>query len=197
MKQIEKCPHCHKDAIFIRKLCPNCGLDSESADRGEPDYKADERGRLPSYVFLLEETLSVPQQHGRILLATICALLLLPVAALNVVNVYLLLDPSRTLSIPMGRSLLLLAFCLWLVYRVWHGRSFSQWLLMSWAVLSGFGLLVYALRHYILEALANPVALLAAMVFGVVNLWCAWQLWRSRIIPDFVDRQRRFYQAGS
>ena len=137
--------------------------------------------------------MSVPQQHGRILLGMICALLVLPVVTLNVVNVYLLLDPDRTMPIPVWSSLLFLVLCLWLVYRVWHGRRWSQVLITVWAVLSGFFLITYAVQHYLQGAAGNPVALLGATIFGVVNLWCAWQLWRSRIIPDFVNRQQRFY----
>lgn len=163
------------------------------ADRGEPDYKADERGRLPSYVALLEETLSVPQQHGRILLGLICALLVLPALTWNVVNFYLLFDPDSTLAIPIWRSLLLLALCLWLAYRVWHGRRWSQSIITAWALLSGLLLLGYAVQHVATGMSGNPVTLLAALVFGLVNLWCAWQLWRSHIIPDFVCRQQRFH----
>ena len=35
----------------------------------------------------------------------------------------------------------------------------------------------------------NPVLLLGCIIFGLVYVWCAWQLWRSRDIPEFLRMQ--------
>ena len=69
MKQIQKCPHCHKDSVFSHNICPNCGFESKYEERGEPDYKLDENGKVPSYAFVMEEHMTQCQRHGRILLA--------------------------------------------------------------------------------------------------------------------------------
>ena len=75
MKQIQKCPHCHKDSVFSHNICPNCGFESKYEERGEPDYKLDENGKVPSYAFVMEEHMTQCQRHGRILLGVIMGLL--------------------------------------------------------------------------------------------------------------------------
>ena len=54
MKQIQKCPHCHKDSVFSHNICPNCGFESKYEERGEPDYKLDENGNYTPFDFQVD-----------------------------------------------------------------------------------------------------------------------------------------------
>ena len=106
MKQIQKCPHCHKDSVFSHNICPNCGFESKYEERGEPDYKLDENGKVPSYAFVMEEHMTQCQRHGRILLGVIMGLLGAPLLTWAATNVFLLTDENRTMEIPLFKVFL-------------------------------------------------------------------------------------------
>ncbi len=193
MKQIQKCPHCHCDAIFIHDLCPNCGHPSRFEERGEPDYREDEKGRHPSYYATLEEEMSAAEKHGRILLGLIIGLMILPLVAWTLVNFFLLFDQDGTLEIPFFKVLIALLVGTWLFLRPWFGHLWSRPVLLVLSALLGVGLLAYAVSLLFQEQAANPVVVLAAIVYGLIYSWCGWQFWRSKDIPEFIRRQHRYY----
>ncbi len=193
MKQIQKCPHCHRDAVFTREICPNCGYTSKYEDRGEPDYKADEANkRIPSYAAIMEEHMTVAQRHGRILLGLVMGLIGAPLLAWGIVNVYLLMDPNLTMEIPLFRVFLCCVALGWMDWEIWH--SGRKWLVRGLMMIAFFGGLFMLGRACFLlfnKDFDNPVLLLGFLVFGVVYLWCAWQLFRSKDIPEFLRMQRQ------
>ena len=193
MKQIQKCPFCKCDAIFIHDICPNCGRASSSEERGEPDYREDEKGRHPSYYATLEEEMNISEKHGRILLSLVIFLMLLPLAAWCLVNCFLLFDQDGTLEIPFFKVLAAFLFGLWLLLRPWYGRMWARYAAFCASLLLAMGLLAYTVSSFFQEQPVNPVIRLAAIVYGLVYAWCAWQLARSRDIPEFIRRQHRYY----
>ena len=64
---------------------------------------------------------------------------------------------------------------------------------MAVSFLGGFWMLGWAVKMIVQIAKksgdVNPVLLLGCLIFGAVYVWCAWQLWRSRDIPEFLRMQ--------
>jgi ribosomal protein L32 len=194
MKQIQKCPHCHKDSVFSHNICPNCGFESKYEERGEPDYKLDENGKVPSYAFVMEEHMTQCQRHGHILLGVIMGLLGAPLLTWAATNVFLLTDENRTMEIPLFRVFLACVIVGWIFWTIWNNGY--RWLtrgVMAVSFLGGFWMLGWAVKMIVQIAKksgdVNPVLLLGCLVFGTVYVWCAWQLWRSRDIPEFLRMQ--------
>ena len=194
MKQIQKCPHCHKDSVFSHNICPNCGFESKYEERGEPDYKLDENGKVPSYAFVMEEHMTQCQRHGRILLGVIMGLLGAPLLTWAATNVFLLTDENRTMEIPLFRVFLACVIVGWIFWTIWNNGY--RWLtrgVMAVSFLGGFWMLGWAVKMIVQIVKktgdVNPVLLLGCIIFGLVYVWCAWQLWRSRDIPEFLRMQ--------
>lgn len=190
MKQIQKCPHCAKDALFCGDLCPSCGHTSRLEERGEADLARDARGRLPVYTAGLDDELSPPQRRGRLLLGLVLGLLALPLAAWNAVNGCLLLTTDQGHELPWGRALLLLLGASVVLWKAWVGRRWAWLAGVAGAVVGGFWLLArLALR--LGADRVRPLDWLTGAVLGVICLWCAWVLGRSRDIAEFRARQER------
>ena len=194
MKQIQKCPHCHKDSVFSHNICPNCGFESKYEERGEPDYKLDENGKVPSYAFVMGEHMTQCQRHGRILLGVIMGLLGAPLLTWAATNVFLLTDENRTMEIPLFRVFLACVIVGWIFWTIWNNGY--RWLtrgVMAVSFLGGFWMLGWAVKMIVQIVKktgdVNPVLLLGCIIFGLVYVWCAWQLWRSRDIPEFLRMQ--------
>ena len=132
MKQIQKCPHCHKDSVFSHNICPNCGFESKYEERGEPDYKLDENGK---------------ERHGRILLGVIMGLLGAPLLTWAATNVFLLTDENRTMEIPLFRVFLACVIVGWIFWTIWNNGY--RWLtrgVMAVSFLGGFWMLGWAVK---------------------------------------------------
>lgn len=190
MKQIQKCPHCAKDALFCGDLCPNCGHPSRLDERGEADLARDARGRLPVYIASLDEELSPPQRRGRLLLGLALGLLALPLAAWSAVNLYLVLMTDQGHELPWGRALLLLLGAAVVLATAWQGRRWAWRVSVAAAAAGGLWLLV-RLVLALGGGRALPLEWLAGVVFGPTCLWCAWILGRSRDVAEFMSRQSR------
>ncbi len=196
MNQIQKCPHCAKDALFCGDLCPNCGYESRLEERGEADLTCEERGRYPVYTAGLDEELSPPQRRGRLLLGLALLLLALPLVVWNAVNVCLLLTTDQGHELPWGWALLLLLAAAVVLRKVWLGRCCWAWRIgVVAAAVSGCWLLV-RLAVRLSDGRAQPLDWLTGAVLSVVCLWCAWILGRSRDVAEFMLRQSRRGDEG-
>ena len=196
MKQIQKCPHCAKDALFCGDLCPNCGHTSRLEERGEADLARDARGRYPVYTAGLDEELSPPQRRGRLLLGLSLGVLLLPQVAWNAVNLCQVLMTDQGHELPWGRALLLLLGASVVLGKAWQGRRWAWRASVAAAAVSGIwllGRLVLALAG----GRALPLEWLAGVVLGPTCLWCAWILGRSRDVAEFMSRQSRCGDGGA
>ncbi len=177
---IHKCPHCKNDVIFSREICPACGHMTKEEDRLESTYVGDEAklGIVPAYTRGIEETMNETQKRGRTLLGLVIGLLLAPQVVFNVVRVIWLS--------PDFRGLLALAVTGWLTRKLWLGHPWARVMLVWAAAAAGLS----AVGTFVLRfAELNPVAKLACGGFGLVYVWCAWQLFRSKDIPEFMKVQ--------
>ena len=134
------------------------------------------------------------QRHGRILLGVIMGLLDAPLITWAATNVFLLTDENRTMEIPLFRVFLACVIVAWIFWTIWNNGY--RWLtrgVMAVAFLSGFWMLGWAVKMIVQivkkSGDVNPVLLLGCIIFGLVYVWCAWQLWRSRDIPEFLRMQ--------
>jgi hypothetical protein len=183
-RMIEKCPHCKRDVIFSRNICPACGHTSDDAERGEPTYMGDDakRGLSPAYTQAMETAMNETQRRGRLLTGLIIGLILAPLVVLNAVLIFWLK--------PDFAALVALAFAAWLLRKLWTGRTWAKQLTILGSTLSGVaGLALCVVRRDTL----NPVFFLMFLIFGVVYLWGAWNLYWSKDIPEFLKMQRRVH----
>lgn len=179
---IERCPHCRKDVLFNKSICPECGLVSTEDERTEQTGLEQERAtsRHPTYTGPLEDMLSAAQARGRLLTALATGFLLTPDITFLIVKIcWLRFEFAAVLR------LLVLA---WLLRRVWEGKVWAARLVAVPAALVGLaGFLAGVLRA---RTLAPPLVLLFC-VFGPLFVISAWTLAFSADIQDFLRRQRR------
>jgi uncharacterized Zn finger protein (UPF0148 family) len=179
---IQKCPHCKRDVLFSRDICPACGHTSKESERGEPTYMGEEarQGLAPAYTEAIETTMTETQKRGRLLVGLIIGMILAPLVVLNAVLVFWLS--------PRFPAIAALAVAAWLLRQLWLGRPWARPVVsLAAACAAGAGLVHCVLQRHTL----NPVFFLLSLVFGVVYLWCAWNLYWSRDIPEFLKVQRR------
>lgn len=179
---IQKCPHCKRDVVFSRQICPACGHASPEQARGEATYmgEAARRGAAPLYTEEMETRMNAVQRRGRLQTGLVIGMLLAPLVAWNAVELFWL----RPRPLPVA----LLAGLAWLCRRLWQGRRATRLPLGVLAAASGLvGLALLAAGR----AEGNPVWFLACLVFGMVYLWCGWILLRSRDLPEWLAYQRR------
>jgi len=182
---IQKCPHCNRDVVFSRSICPACGLAAADEERGEATYMGDEArlGLAAAYTEEMETRLNETQRRGRLQTALTIGLLIAPLFALNTVGLFWLRMTFRGLAA--------LTVVSWLGWRLWYGGRFARHLLWVTALVSGgVGVACCGLRYETL----NPVAFLTCLVFGCVYLWCGWILLRSRDVPEWLRYQRHQQQ---
>jgi len=178
---IHKCPHCKNDVIFSREVCPACGYRSAEHERLESTYVGDEAklGFVPAYTRDIEEQMNETQKRGRVVLSLVIGMILAPQIVFNVVLGF-------WLSVSF-KGLLALAVTTWLTRKLWFGFRWTKAVITYAVGFTGLaGIVILLLRFSAL----NPVAKLACGVFGVVYLWCAWQLLQSKDIPEFMTVQR-------
>jgi len=191
MDQIQKCPFCHKDALFSRELCPNCGYASKWEERGEPDLHLDANCKVPAYTEVLEEHMSQPQKRGRLLLALSCGMLVLPLLAWNAVNLCLCMSMDSIGRLHILSPLLLLCGTSWLSWKAWGGRTWARVSIGALAAIAGAAMSAYAARPpYGREKIAS-IAFLASAVFSIVALYSAYVILLSKDIMDFMHLQAR------
>ena len=179
---IQKCPHCKRDVLFSRDICPACGHASTESERGEPTYMGEDarQGLAPTYTAAMEATMNETQKRGRILTGLIIGMILAPLVVLNAVLAFWL--------VPSGKALAALVFAAWLTRKLWQGHPWARSVAIVTAGASALsGLTLCVLRRGTL----NPVFFLLFLIFGIVYLWCAWNLYWSRDIPEFLKLQLR------
>lgn len=179
---IQKCPHCKRDVVFSREICPACGHSSAESARGPATYMGDEArlGLAPAYTEEMETRMNAVQRRGRIQTGLVIGLLLAPLVAWNAVALFWLR--------PRFGAFALLAVSAWLCWKLWWGSRLARHVLWVAAGAAGLaGWVNLAMRR----ATLGPVWLLACLVFGGVYLWCAWMLLRSTDLPEWLSYQRR------
>ena len=133
------------------------------------------------------------QRHGRILLGVVMGLLGAPLLTWEATNIFLMFDENRTMSLPLGKVFLLCVAVGWIFWLLWNNGY--RWLAHGLTAVSfagGVFMLGWAaaMIHGIRSGVTvNPVLLLGCLIFGAVYVWCAWQLFRSRDIPEFLRMQ--------
>jgi len=180
---IERCPHCGKDVVFSKNICPECGLVSAEDERTELTGLAQERAtsRHPTYTGPLEDMLSASQARGRLLVALAMGFLLTPDTAFFLVKLCWLRFEFLALI-----RLIALA---WLLRRVWDGALWASRLAAVVAAVVGVsGVLVGIVR---VRTLAPPLVLLFC-IFGPLFVISAYTLTYSPDAQDFLHRQRRY-----
>ena len=178
---IQKCPHCKRDVVFSREICPACGHAARPEARGEATYMGDEArlGLRPAYTVEMETRMNAVQRRGRLQTGLLIGLLLAPLVALNTVGLlWLRLNLYGVLA---------LAVAAWLCWHLWYGSRLARHVL--WVAAAGAGLLGGAALLSRGGDL-NPVLFLACLVFGAVYLWCAWVLLCSTDVPEWLAYQR-------
>jgi hypothetical protein len=179
---IQKCPHCKRDVVFSREICPACGLTARPEERGEATYMGDEArlGLKPAYTEEMETRMNAVQRRGRLQTGLVIGLLLAPLVALDSVGLlWLRLSPYGILALVVAA---------WLSWRLWYGSRLARHVL--WVAAAGAGLAGCATVALQRGAL-NPVLFLACLVFGTVYLWCAWVLLCSTDLPEWLAYQRQ------
>jgi hypothetical protein len=179
---IQKCPHCKQDVVFSRDICPACGHTACDEERQQATYMGDAArlGLAPLYTEEMETRMNAVQRRGRIQTGLVIGLLLAPLLTLNLVELYWL-----RLSLP---GVVALAVAGWLCWKLWSGNRSVRHLL--WVAAASFGVtgcITVALQRTALD----PVRFLSYLVFGVVYVWCAWILWRSPDLPEWLTYQRQ------
>lgn len=179
---IQKCPHCKTDVIFSRDICPACGHPSRDEERGEATYLGEAKtdGR-PIYNQVIETAMTARQRHGRILVGLICGAVPIPWFAYSVVGL-LWLKPDFW-------GLLATLVAAWVVYHLWYGRPWAYWLAAVGTLLAGGTGLCRAGLQFTNEYGMNAVQVMAYVVFALVYLWCAWQLFRCPDVKEFLKYQ--------
>jgi hypothetical protein len=179
---IQKCPHCKQDVVFSREICPACGHAARDEQREQATYMGDEArlGLAPLYTEEMETRMNAVQRRGRIQTGLIIGLLLAPLVTLNTVGLWWL-----RLSLA---GVLALAVAAWLCWKLWNGSSGARHLLWVAAAIAGSaGGVTVAVQRTALD----PVRFLAYLIFGAVYVWCAWILWRSTDLPEWLNYQRQ------
>lgn len=179
---IQKCPHCKRDVVFSRDICPACGYEAADSERLPATYMGDEArlGLAPMYTEEMETRMNAVQRRGRIQTGLVIGLLVAPLVTLNTVGIYWLR--------PTAYGALALAVEGWLCWRLWNGSRFARHVLWAAAGAAGLaGLAAVITRGTALD----PVRFLAYLVFGIIYVWCAWILLRSRDLPEWLSYQRR------
>lgn len=179
---IQKCPHCKRDVVFSREICPACGHASPESQRGPATYMGDAArlGLAPAYTEEMETRMNAVQRRGRIQTGLVIGLLLAPLVAWNAVGLFWLR--------PRLAAAVILVVGSWLCWKLWYGSRAARhilWVTAGVAGLSGCATLV--LRC----AALGPVWFLTCLVFGAVYVWCSWILLRSRDVPEWLSYQRR------
>lgn len=137
-------------------------------------------GLAPLYTEEMETRMNAVQRRGRIQTGLIIGLLLAPLVTLNTVGLWWL-----RLSLA---GVLALAVAAWLCWKLWNGSSGARHLLWVAAAIAGSaGGVTVAVQRTALD----PVRFLAYLIFGAVYVWCAWILWRSTDLPEWLNYQRQ------
>ena len=179
---IEKCPHCHRDVMFTRDICPACGHTSTEEERGKPTAFDEERdsSRVPTYFQPLEDELTVAQKRGLLLLMVSSVALLAPDVGIFVVRL-------RWLSFDIG-ALIRLALVVALLRILWRGRTWAKKATALIAAVAGIaGPLAALLWHNQLSA----ALVFLFCVWGVVLIFVAVTLVRSQDVEDYLKIRRK------
>lgn len=179
MNQIGKCPHCGKDSLFTRGICPNCGHTSKPEERGKPDFLLDANGGLPSYTDPLEAEMTISQKHGRILIILCTLMIGLPLLAWTSVVIFQSLENS--FHPPIFPPLAMLCLDIYITYKLLVRTHWARWSLCLLAVTA---CIVFAssLHTHKRLALISSIAL-----FSMTNLTAALLLSTSRDVDDFLN----------
>ena len=182
MNQIGKCPHCGKDSLFTRGICPNCGLTSKPEERGKPDFLLDANGKLPSYTEVLEEEMTVSQKNGRILIM-LCTLLI-GVPLVGWFGVALFQSFENAFHPPIFPPFAMSVMAGYLTYRLFERTRWARWTLCALAV---FASVVFARSIH-----AEPgFALYASIVlYSAINLAAVLMLAISRDVTEYMNMQK-------
>jgi len=178
MGQIGKCPHCGKDSLFTRGICPSCGLTSRPEERGKPDYLLDADGRLPAYTESLEEEMTTAQRHGRILMGLCILLIGIPLVAWTAVVLFQSLENS--FHPPVFPPMTMLCLDAYFSYRLLLRARWARHALCALALLSS---IVFATGVHTREGF-----MLAASItlFAAINLAGALMLALSRDVTEYL-----------
>ena len=182
MNQIGKCPHCGKDSLFTRGICPNCGLTSKPEERGKPDFLLDADGKLPSYTEALEEEMTTSQKNGRILIM-LCTLLI-GVPLLGWTGVAIFQSFENSFHPPILPPLAMAALAAYLTYRLFERVRWTRWALCVLAVLAS---IVFART---LHAEPGFVFYASIALFSAINLAAVLMLATSRDVTEYMNLQR-------
>ncbi|MCK5804484.1 MAG: hypothetical protein KAI66_16720 [Lentisphaeria bacterium] len=182
---IQKCPHCQNDVIFSRDICPACGYIVKDEERLDSSYTgAKEEMRLhPVYTREMERRMTETQKRGRTLAGLVILMLLSPTLAYNVVRVMVLK--------PQFWPLVALLVVATLMHKFWQGVRWAWWGALLGCAIVGGGALAQLIRLVIAGLAQDPVTLLFCMVYGILLPWCAWILWHSHNLHDFLKYQRK------
>jgi hypothetical protein len=179
---IQKCPHCHRDVVFSRDICPACGLAARDAERQQATYMGDAArlGLAAQYTEEMETRTNAVQRRGRIQTGLVIGLLLAPLITFNTVELWWLR--------PNFRGMAVLALAAWLCGKLWYGSRFARHVLWIAAAACGLaGCITVAVQRLAL----GPLRFLAYLIFGAVYVWCAWILCRSVDLPEWLNYQRQ------
>ena len=180
MNQIGKCPHCGKDSLFTRGICPNCGLTSKPEERGKPDFLLNADGKLPSYTEVLEEEMTISQKHGRILIMLCTLMIGLPLLAWTSVVIFQSLENS--FHPPIFPPLAMLCLDIFTTYKLFARTRWARWALCLLAVTAS---LIFASGVHTHEGFALVTSI---TLFSVINLTAALMLATSRDATEYLTR---------
>lgn len=180
MNQIGKCPHCGKDSLFTRGICPNCGLTSRPEERGKPDFLLDANGKLPSYTEVLEEEMTVSQKHGRILIMLCTLMIGLPLLAWT--SVVIFQSQENSFHPPVLPPLAMLCLDIYLTYKLFARSRWARWALCLLAVTA---CIVFTSS---LHTNKGFNFLTSIILFSAINLAAALMLATSRDATEFLTQ---------
>ena len=178
MNQIGKCPHCGKDSLFTRGICPNCGLTSKPEERGKPDFLLDANGKLPSYTEVLEEEMTVSQKHGRILLMLCTLMIGLPLLAWTGVVFFQSLENS--FHPPVFPPFAMLCLDIYITYKLFSRTRWTRWAL---CILATTACIIFASSVHTHEGFSLITSI---TLFSVINLSAAMMLATSKDVTEYL-----------